>query len=58
MTATPESTLAEALGLVDTGLAELQSREIVSANQVADMLLDLRLLLMQLEADVEPALTS
>ncbi len=57
MTNTPESTLAEALGLVDTGLAELQSREIVSAGQVADMLLDLRLLLMQLEADVEPALT-
>lgn len=58
MTGTPESPLAEALGLVDTGLSELQSREIVSASQVADMLLDLRLLLMQLEADMEPALTT
>jgi len=51
MTETPETTLTEALGLVDTGLAELHSREIISASQVADMLLDLRLLLMQLETE-------
>ena len=56
MTDTAETTLAEALQLVDTGLSELQSRSIVSASEVADLLLDLRLLLMQLSESAEPAL--
>lgn len=49
MTDTAETTLSQALELVDRGLSELQSREIVSASQVADMLLDLRLLLLDLD---------
>ena len=36
---------AEAVALIDGRLAELQSRELVSAAEVADLLLDLRLLL-------------
>lgn len=42
-------TLTQALDLVDSGLSDLQSREIISASQVADMLLDLRLLLLDLD---------
>jgi hypothetical protein len=62
MTETAETTLSQALDLVDSGLSDLQSREIVSASQVADMLLDLRLLLMDLDGGplgepVEAALT-
>jgi hypothetical protein len=35
----------EAVALIDGKLAELQRRELVSATEVADLLLDLRLLL-------------
>ncbi len=55
MTQIVDTTLTQALELVDSGLTDLQSRELVSASEVADMLLDLRLLLMQLEP-AEPAL--
>ena len=62
MTETAETTLTQALDLVDRGLSDLQSRELVSASQVADMLLDLRLLLLELDdgatVPVEPALSS
>ncbi len=51
MTETVESPVRQALELVDGGLADLQSRELVSASTVADMLLDLRLVLLELEAD-------
>jgi len=37
--------LTEALLLVDGGLSRLQSRELVSASEVADLLLDLRSIL-------------
>lgn len=62
MTETAETPLRQALDLVDSGLSELQSREIVSASQVADMLLDLRLLLLDVDGGsfdetVEAALT-
>ena len=62
MTETAETTLSQALDLIDSGLSDLQSREIVSASQVADMLLDLRLLLLDLDGGsfgepVEAALT-
>lgn len=62
MTETAETPLRQALDLVDSGLSDLQSREIVSASQVADMLLDLRLLLLDVEGGsfdepVEAALT-
>ncbi len=61
MTDTAETTLNQALDLVDRGLSELQSREIVAASQVADMLLDLRLLLLALDegpTEVEAALAT
>lgn len=57
MTETADRALSQALDLVDNGLSDLQSRELVSASQVADMLLDLRLLLLELDAsETEPAL--
>ncbi len=63
MTETAETTLTQALELVDRGLSDLQSRELVSASQVADMLLDLRLLLLDLDdtgsaEPIEAALSS
>lgn len=46
MTETTEaSSLAEALHMIDRNLGELQGRELVSASEVADLLLDLRMLL-------------
>ena len=47
---------AEAVALIDGKLAELQSRELVSAAEVADLLLDLRLLLAT-AADAESLVT-
>lgn len=37
--------LSEAVTLIDEGLAHVQHRELVSASEVADLLLDVRLLL-------------
>ncbi len=46
MTDTLDPTLIhEALDLIDRGLGTMQHRELVSANEVADLLLDVRLLL-------------
>lgn len=45
--------VSEAIAMVDTGLVELQRRELVSAAQMADLLLDLRLLLVSATADHE-----
>lgn len=54
--------LTEAVTLIDEGLAHVQHRELVSANEVADLLLDVRLLLAappatteDLDAAPEPA---
>lgn len=38
-------TIAEALALIDRGLGEMQHRELVSTDEVSDLLLDVRLLL-------------
>lgn len=38
-------TLTEALTLIDQGLAHVQHRSLVSATEVSDLLLDVRLLL-------------
>lgn len=47
MTQTPDATvIAEALTVIDRSLAELAARELVSAAEMSDLLLDLRLLLM------------
>lgn len=37
--------ITEALALIDNGLARLQNRELVSSTEVADLLLDVRMLL-------------
>ena len=38
-------TIAEALALIDRGLGDMQHRELVSTDEVADLLLDVRVLL-------------
>ena len=46
MTATKESqSIAEALAMIDRGLNEMQRRELVSTDEVANLLLDVRVLL-------------
>ncbi|MFQ5557967.1 MAG: hypothetical protein ACE5GB_10740 [Acidimicrobiales bacterium] len=46
MTSTIEAAqITEAVALIDGGLARLQHRELVSASEVADLLLDVRSLL-------------
>lgn len=42
--------LVEAMSLIDEGLSRLQSRELISANEVADLLLDVRTLLTAAES--------
>lgn len=42
--------IPEALTVIDRSLAQLASRELVSATEMSDLLLDLRLLLMSAEA--------
>ena len=50
--------VTEALGLIDAQLAVMHSREIVSATDVSDLLLDLRLLLTPTDVpEPEPAAT-
>jgi hypothetical protein len=46
-------TIAEALALIDRGLGDMANRELMSTDEVADLLLDVRLLL--LAAPREPA---
>ena len=46
----------QALGLIDEQQERIQSREIVSSAEVSDLLLDIRLALMQFESvDKHPA---
>ena len=44
-----EAVIDEALRLIDTGLADLMHRELVSTDEVSDLLLDVRMLLMAAE---------
>jgi len=44
----------EAFRMIDTELSRLQSREVVSAIEASDLLLDLRLLIMQIEPVEDP----
>ena len=53
METTDVVSVADAVELIDSNLKDLQGRELVSAAEVADLLLDLRLLLAA--AQVEPA---
>jgi hypothetical protein len=51
MTETREATVIdEALVIIDRGLVEMQHRELVSTDEVADLLLDVRTLLMEEKA--------
>ncbi len=43
--------LDDALSMIDQNLRDLQGRELVSASEVADLLLDLRMLLLLAPAD-------
>ena len=53
MTETTDAvSLDEALSMIDQNLGDLQGRELVSASEVADLLLDLRMLLSMSPADV------
>jgi hypothetical protein len=46
MTSTKESqSIAEALAIIDRGLNEMQRRDLVSTDEVANLLLDVRVLL-------------
>ncbi len=42
--------VSQALGLIDNELERIQSREIISSTEVSDLLLDIRLELMQSES--------
>jgi hypothetical protein len=54
MTETAEpKIIAEALAVIDKGLAEMLHRELVSTNEVADLLLDVRTLLSTSEPEPE-----
>jgi hypothetical protein len=56
MTSTRETqAIAEALALIDRGLGDIQSRSLMSCDEVANLLLDVRLSLMLAE-EVEPQL--
>ena len=57
MTETLEASqvIADALAVIDRGLSEMLHRELVSTDEVADLLLDVRLLL---SAQHEPAATN
>ena len=50
-----EEVINEALGVIDSALAKMMSRELVSGGEVADLLLDVRSLLTP-EQDVVPAI--
>jgi hypothetical protein len=44
--------ISDALAVIDKGLAEMLNRELISTDEVADLLLDVRMLLAS--SDVEP----
>ncbi|MBW3574123.1 MAG: hypothetical protein KY450_04550 [Actinobacteria bacterium] len=46
--------ISEALAVIDKGLAEMLHRELVSTDEVADLLLDVRTLLATSDATPEP----
>lgn len=53
-TAIDEAIIEEAVRLIDRGLSELMHRELVSTDEVSDLLLDLRMLLTAAAAAAEP----
>ena len=55
MTKTDAVAVTEALALIDDNLSRLQNRELVAGAEVADLLLDLRMLLASAGETSEPA---
>ena len=55
MTSTDAVAVTEALALIDDNLGRLQNRELVAGAEVADLLLDLRMLLAAAGDTPEPA---
>lgn len=51
VTEPPSSAVSEALAIIDAGLRRFNEREIASADEVSNLLLDLRLLLADLDGD-------
>jgi len=54
METTDVVSVADAVELIDSNLKDLQGRELVSAAEVADLLLDLRMLLAAAQAEPAP----
>ena len=52
------TTIDEIRAIIDRGLGTTQSRELMAASEVADLLLDLRLLLATSDAELEAAPTN
>lgn len=53
MTETVEPTsITEALAVIDRGLGDIADRQLVSSGEVADLLLDVRMLLTRVESPV------
>ena len=50
--------VCQALGLIDSQLERIQSREIISSTEVSDLLLDIRLALIQSESVEEHTATA
>ena len=46
--------IAEALAIIDKGLSEMLHRELISTDEVSDLLLDVRTLLTHSDTEVEP----
>ena len=53
-TAATEIVITEAMAVIDRALGTMQSRELVSSDEVSDLLLDLRLLLAGLDTTTVP----
>lgn len=51
----PDVVISEALAVIDRSLPQLASRDLVSAAEMSDLLLDLRLLLMAADGAVAEA---
>lgn len=45
--------ITDALAVIDKGLSEMMHRELVSTDEVSDLLLDVRMLLAATEAEAE-----
>lgn len=53
-----EAVISEALGVIDNALAKMMQRELVSSGEVADLLLDVRSLLTDVDVKVVETLGS